>query len=430
LSGVGLIEEDKVAQTSDSMLHIGVNDELAAVLEDSDEMKCSRVANCDANVALVVDVHRSTGVITIINALTSEIISQSPTLVGSYAMDVPASQTTDGRVLVVIGDRRATVRMRMADSGALVGQWKGFSAVVYGVVIDVKAGMVMGAYGQSGLSVWSFKIGESGPRKPPVVAADGPPWAMEDPPDTFNHWGAIGSIAFAGDGQVAVSCSHQDEFVLVWDTATGKSTRRLDIDMPDKTIWPRAVASSNSGDWILCAGSVEMLSENAFVWLWGPSNQVFSGRFKRNTKQYGCWAATISSEEQRLHGAILVQRKDNEHETFEWALSGSDSGIIVTATETPEDVESKWTQARQGSRELLLQGTDGRSKLLVRKAAVDGVPRCTCETAAMFDLDISSSSTWSETPAQSDAPASTSPKVAVGLGDGTVHFLELHSEEG
>jgi hypothetical protein len=248
------IEEDKDAQTSDSILHMGVNDELAAVFVDSDEMKCSRVApnGCDANEddrALVVAVPCT-------NPGVSSHCSAPPRRPNSSANHLPlhgdriwsveASQAAaDVRrcVLVVAGDWRGMVRMRIADSGELVGQWKGGSDFVYDVAIDVKACMVMGAYGRSGLSVWSFKIGESGPRKPLVVVADGPPRAMEVPLDTFNHSSAIGSIGLARDGHVAVSCSHQDEFVLVWETATGKSTRQLDIDSSDER-WRTAVIGS------------------------------------------------------------------------------------------------------------------------------------------------------------------------------------------
>jgi hypothetical protein len=204
------IEEDKDAQTSDSILHMGVNDELAAVFVDSDEMKCSRVApnGCDANEddrALVVAVLcTNPGVSSHCSAPprrpNSSHCSAPPRRPNSSANHLPlhgdriwsveASQAAaDGRrcVFVVAGDWRGMVRMRIADSGELVGQWKGGSDFVYDVAIDVKACMVMGAYGRSGLSVWSFKIGESGPRKPLVVVADRPPRAMEVPLDTFNH---------------------------------------------------------------------------------------------------------------------------------------------------------------------------------------------------------------------------------------------------
>jgi WD40 repeat protein len=345
-----------------------------------------------------------------------------------------ASQTADGRVLVVTGNEDphavANVCMRMADSGELVGQWQGVAEIVYDVAIDVKAGMVMGAYGQIGLWIWSFENDKPGPKDHPVVVADGPPRAMESPSNmpSMDLTSFISSIAFSGDGHVAVSCSYNDTFVLVWDTATGMSTRQLDIGLPNNS-GPRAVAISNSGDWILCAGDMRLYdSRHAFVYLWGPSSQELVGHFMRSFNVFEVWAATIiSQEEQMLHGAVLVERKDDVYEMYSWALStGSEPEIIVAATETPEDVASEWKQARQGSLELLLlQPTSDYKILLVRKAAVDGEPSCSCKTAAVFDTFIHSSSAWSETPGQSGAPPSTSSKVAVGLEDGTVHFMEL-----
>jgi hypothetical protein len=59
----------------------------------------------------------------------------------------------------------------------------------------------------------------------------------------------------------------------------------------------------------------------------------------------------------------------------------------VTATATTfEDVKSKWKQARQGSRELLLQVDDLNPP--ARKAAEEGVVLCTCKAAAVFDIHI------------------------------------------
>jgi hypothetical protein len=96
----------------------------------------------------------------------------------------------------------------------------------------------------------------------------------------------------------------------------------------------------------------------------------------------------------------------------------------ITPIAASEDVVSELKKAQQGSRELLPQGHN-TSKLHIRYAALDGVVRCSCKAAAVFDSEIYCESTWSETTAQPGDRASTSPKVAVGLEDGTVHFMEL-----
>jgi phosphoserine aminotransferase len=120
--------------------------------------------------------------------------------------------------------------------------------------------------------------------------------------------------------------------------------------------------------------------------------------------------------------------KIDGHETYEWALSDpSDPEIIITPSAKSEDFVSEFKQARKGSRELLLEKMN-YMMLLVWNAALDGVTRCTCKAAASFDSQIMSKSAWSETTAQSVDRPCTSPKVAVGLSNGTVHFMELRIE--
>jgi hypothetical protein len=111
---------------------------------------------------------------------------------------------------------------------------------------------------------------------------------------------------------------------------------------------------------------------------------------------------------------------------YEWALSSdsSDPVIIVLApTAASEDVVSELKQAEQGSRDLL--ATINETALHVWNAAHDRVDCCTCKATAVFDSRIMCGSTWSETNVQPGDRASASPKVAVGLLDGTVHFMEL-----
>jgi hypothetical protein len=127
-----------------------------------------------------------------------------------------------------------------------------------------------------------------------------------------------------------------------------------------------------------------------------------------------------------------VEREDNVFKKYAWSLwIGSDPEIIVTETSTSNDVESEWKQARQGSRELILQAKYMMrvQQLIVWKTTVDGVVRCTCKAVEVFEVPTISHSTGSETPGQSDASPRTLPKVAVELRDGTVHFMEIHTEE-
>jgi hypothetical protein len=89
---------------------------------------------------------------------------------------------------------------------------------------------------------------------------------------------------------------------------------------------------------------------------------------------------------------------------------------------------SELRRAQQGIRELLLQGNN-TNMLHVRHAAIDRVARCTCKAAAVFDSWKHAHRAWIEPNAQGGAFASAAPKVAVGLADGTVHFMELREDE-
>jgi WD40 repeat protein len=290
--------------------------------------------------------------------------------------------------------------------------------------------------------LWIWSIGDNWPavaqsNKSPEVA-DGLRLAKW-PPNQQKHSTSVSSIAFTGDGKVAASCSDslKDRFVLVWDTATGTVLRKLDIDVKAAgPIRAWAVAISSSGDWILCAGSVGGNdSDDGFVNLWGPSSQqVYFGEIKRQSNIWAYqWGATIHqcSSQDRFHGAIFVKTEEDGYEMYEWALSLSlNPEIIVTATTTAtENVASKTKQARQGSRDLVLQ-RDGVKILNVRNAGLRGGDCCTCKATAVFDSIVQCKSAWSdETTAQPADRANTSPKVAVGLRDGTVHFMELHNGE-
>jgi hypothetical protein len=129
-----------------------VEGELATVLVVSREsrMKSSRVSNRDAIRELVGPVHVLTDGIKLFDARTSKFISQSSPLDESIIYSVADSQTADERVLVVTRDVVGIICIKMANSGELAGQWKGFSNDANYLAMYIKAGMGMGVY-DSGL---------------------------------------------------------------------------------------------------------------------------------------------------------------------------------------------------------------------------------------------------------------------------------------
>jgi hypothetical protein len=113
---------------------------------------------------------------------------------------------------------------------------------------------------------------------------------------------------------------------------------------------------------------------------------------------------------------------------YEWALSRSSYAkisVIATTTATDNNIVSEMKQARQGSRALRLQEDFWQKTLLVRNDGLSEAGCCTCNAAAVFHSIINCKSAWSETLAPPKDRAIASPKVAVGLYDGTPHFMEL-----
>jgi WD40 repeat protein len=407
-----------------------------------------RVANCKDR-ALVVTVNYKCGGVSVQDALTGEVIHKFQ--VNESVSSVAAFRREDGRFLVATGafvlreyirygDRRTPVgmiRMRLADSGELIGQWQALHQYEKSVPIAVTAGKVMGAYDGSGMWIWSH--GGGGP-----VADQSNKWAISDalPPPRATlkalnnisiHSSCVSSIAFSGDGKVAASCAYNDSFVLVWDTATGNILRELHIDEPVAThpylgglsTSPYTVGLSSSGDWIMCASIGNGRDKTTYVNLWGgPRNQETAAIF--STTMRPRHVTINSSTQDRLHGAFGGKRDVSPYETHKWVLLKWSPDITVSPTAaTSEDVEAELQQAIQGSRELLLEGKY-TNKLHARNATPDRVTRCSCKAAAIFDCDIMCQSSWSETTStQSGDRASTSPIVAVGLRDGTVHFMHV-----
>jgi hypothetical protein len=189
-----------------------------------------------------------------------------------------------------------------------------------------------------------------------------------------------------------------------------------------------AVSLSSSGDWIVCA--CEILVGDNSLYLWGPFHQEFSARFKGDIGMIDCCCVTINTSQDRLCGAILCGDEKHGYETYEWALSGSSNpNIIITPSTLSEDVVSELRHAQQGSPELLLQSKHTNMLDVRKAAAIDRVARCTCKAAAVFDCWIHAHRAWIELNAQGGAFARAAPKVAVGLADGTVHFMELRGDE-
>jgi WD40 repeat protein len=421
------IKDTVLREASDDVLSMMVEDELVALVAKSHGLQCSRVTNCDANRVLIAAVDESTGVITLLDALTSKVISKSPPMDASSISSVAASQTADGRILVVTGHEDGVIRMRMADSGELIGHRQGLSTFLGDVTMDFKSRKMMGAY-ESGLWIWSFEYDGSGERNP--ASADIVPLRNKSS-RTKKHSDFHTRMTFSEDGKVAASFSFSEKFILVWDTAKGTVVRQLDIEEPSEMVLTM-VAISRGGDYILCAGRREDKGESAFFSLWDRSNQGILGHFQIVSKRVGSWAAIIEQSADKVQVKILVGLQDDDFcEACEWTCSGSDPKVlVVTTARAAEHDVSKYKEKHEGCREVLLQGKY-ENKLHVRKAAIAGVKRCTCKAAAWFDHLILSESAWSsETPPPAGVSARTPPKVAVRLSDETYQFMELCQDDG
>jgi hypothetical protein len=263
----------------------------------------------------------------------------------------------------------------------------------------------------------------------PESEADGPPWAIEYPiTEHTQPFGPDGVDCLFRGRKCGSSPAHSWIDLFLSETrprklqsASSMSTcqtifghGRLRYQTPATGSCARVKWEGTTASMILStSGSIQ----SCVLW---PMQAYF-----QRMVQFG---SSIIPQEHRLHGANMVEI-DHVGETYARAPAGSDFEIVVTTSSTSEDVKSKWEQTRTGSRELRCQGNLER-ELLVWKAALKGVGRCTCKAAAVLVITIRSHSAWSETPGQATIPAYTSPKVAVGLYDRTVHFIELNTGKG
>jgi hypothetical protein len=99
-------------------------------------------------------------VIAVLDALMSQIIYKfhNDDFVRSFA-----SFQREDCVLVVTGDYKGKIRIRLADSGEIIGQWQASLDFESDVAIAFKAGEVIGAYGRSGGGLWIWSFGEEEP---------------------------------------------------------------------------------------------------------------------------------------------------------------------------------------------------------------------------------------------------------------------------
>jgi hypothetical protein len=137
----------------------------------------------------------------------------------------------------------------------------------------------------------------------------------------------------------------------------------------------------------------------------------------------------INTSKDRPHGTIHFESENDGLHTYEWELYGSSyPEIIIAPSAASKDVVSQCKQAKYGSHELLSL-ISNRKVLQIRNTALNRVDCCSCKAAAVFESDIRCMSAWSESSAQPGDQASSSPKVAVGFEDGTIHFMELHGND-
>jgi WD40 repeat protein len=192
-------EETDLSEATDSLVLMRVEVDFVAKLAESDYMRCCRVANCDDRV-LVAAVNNWTDSIMVLDTLSSEIVNELCFTEDDVTWSIAAVQGEAGRVLVVTGDFKGMIRLRVADSGELIGQWQALREGVNDVAIAVKAGMAMGAYGSSGLWLWSFGDewpGSDQSKNSPASADALPqPRATGEALILSNHSQSIHSIAF------------------------------------------------------------------------------------------------------------------------------------------------------------------------------------------------------------------------------------------
>jgi hypothetical protein len=115
---------------------MSIEDDFVVKLAEIDFMRRCRVEHCDDRV-LVAAVNITTGVTTVLDALPFEIINELCPTELCEVWSVAAFQREDGRVLVVTGDADRLIRMIMADSGEILGQWQAFRNILNDVSIAV-----------------------------------------------------------------------------------------------------------------------------------------------------------------------------------------------------------------------------------------------------------------------------------------------------
>ena len=138
-----------------------VSSESDLIREKGNSVKSALVQGCDSG-ALVVAVNRVSEAITVLSAVTDKVLRESPPRSRQMKASgglwcVAASQVVDGRVLVATGHRDQMVRVREADTGAVIGEWQAPTRVYQVRLIDGADRRGMGLCDDGGLRVWSLE---------------------------------------------------------------------------------------------------------------------------------------------------------------------------------------------------------------------------------------------------------------------------------
>jgi hypothetical protein len=153
-------EEDELSEATDSLLLMAVEDDSVAELAASGNVMCCRVAYCVDGV-LVAAVTNWADAIMLLDAISSQIIYKFR--FNDFIYSVAAFQREDGRFLVCTGDRRGVIRIQLADSGPIIGQWQALRDIGSDSAISFKARKVMGAYGRTDGGLWIGLSEKEGP---------------------------------------------------------------------------------------------------------------------------------------------------------------------------------------------------------------------------------------------------------------------------
>jgi hypothetical protein len=159
--------------------------------------------------------------------------------------------------------------------------------------------------------------------------------------------------------------------------------------------------------------------------LWDSAGQMRSSEiFKVNHGRDDDWSMSFTPEGHRC-GVRIENHEKGTSEAHEWTISNA--GIEKIETEMVQNaVTSPDMDACRRPRELLFHGKGSR-RLAVCTSARGEEEHCTCTAVARFDDVIRNycARTKLPSPGGPDTSARNHSTVAVGLRDGSVHFMEF-----